>query len=105
MPRDALVGNAADPEQVRTGRHREKTAQQQYLDDLRELASTPAGERFITRLLADAGVFRLSHGPDSVATAFREGERNAGLKLMNALVQADRTAAARILTASLTALE
>jgi hypothetical protein len=56
------------------------------MDDLRRVAATPEGRRFLWRLLGRAGIFRLSFVGDAAGTAFREGERNMGLWVLNDLL-------------------
>ncbi len=65
-------------------------AREQALDDLRRLLADPHGRRVAWRLLGLAGVFRISYLPglDAATVAFREGERNTGLNLLNDLLAA-----------------
>lgn len=51
--------------------------------DLQWLMSHAAGRRIARGFLERAGVFRLSFSPDPLATAFAEGGRNEGLRLLN----------------------
>lgn len=57
-------------------------AQKQVEDDFRWLMRSKTGRRIIWRALGDAGVFRTSFSPDPMLTAFNEGRRDAGLKLL-----------------------
>lgn len=51
--------------------------------DIRWLMSCKQGRRIVWRLLESAGVYRLSYvQSDALTTAFNEGKRNGGLKLM-----------------------
>lgn len=54
------------------------------LDDVREILKTERGRRFLWRVVARAGIYRVSFAGDggTHATAFREGERNMGLWLL-----------------------
>lgn len=65
--------------------------------DLRWLMGDPRGRRIARRLLTEGGVFRLSYTGEPVSTAFREGERNAGLRLLGRLLRAAPEATARIM--------
>lgn len=56
---------------------------QQAVADLREVLATPAGRRFVWRLLTQGGVFRAVAPADAVVMAFREGGRNEALRLLN----------------------
>ena len=67
----------------------EKAAQAQLLaqteiEDFVWLMSDKRGRRIVWRLLSEAGVFRASYVPgiDAMQTAFAEGGRSQGLKLM-----------------------
>lgn len=54
----------------------------QELSDLEWVMSDGRGRRVVWRLLEQAGVFRLSYTGDALSTAFNEGQRNSGLRLM-----------------------
>lgn len=54
------------------------------------ILESPIGRRFLSRLLDETGVYRISHTPnDTHATAFCEGQRNIGLMLFNRAAAAD----------------
>jgi hypothetical protein len=58
------------------------------VSDLVWLMSSKRGRRVVWRLLKNAGVYRLSYSPgDALGTAFNEGNRNQGQRLL-ALIQA-----------------
>jgi hypothetical protein len=101
VPERPLVDNAADAQQVRDGRRKEKDAKQQLSDDLREIVGTPAGKRFIRALLTTTHPFELSHVADPLQTAFREGERNVGQWLIATLIEAEPAMAGAIITTTL----
>lgn len=46
------------------------------------LMGEPQGRRVVHDLLAAAGIWRTSFSPDPYTTAFNEGQRNVGLRLM-----------------------
>lgn len=57
------------------------------VEDLVWLMASKRGRRVMWRLLTNAGVYRLSYTPsDALQTAFNEGQRNSGLRLL-ALLQ------------------
>lgn len=86
----ALVGNAADPRQVKAAKKQERQNREREQTDLQTILESEQGRRFIWKQLCDAGVFRLSFIPgDSHSTAFHEGRRNQGLALMLAVNQLD----------------
>jgi hypothetical protein len=60
----------------------------QELLDLDTLMSTPAGSRFIWRLLTLSGVFRSSFSSDALVMAMNEGQRNLGLRLLGDVMEA-----------------
>lgn len=81
------VGPAADPKAVRKREKDAKRRDQIAADDLRAVMGTPQGRRFVWALLTDARVYSTSfrHGEPVESAVFREGERNAGLKLLDRL--------------------
>lgn len=81
---DALVKNAADPEQVTSAKEKEGRGRDLALDDLHTLLKLPAGRRFLWRLLSLCGVNSLSYlSGDANHTIFREGMRNVGLTVLS----------------------
>lgn len=65
----------------------DKTPEQQEAEweiaDLKWLMSSKKGRRVMWRLLIHAGVYRLSYVPgDALGTAFNEGNRNQGQRLL-----------------------
>lgn len=53
------------------------------VSDLAWLMSSKRGRRVVWRLLKNAGVYRLSYSPgDALGTAFNEGNRNQGQRLL-----------------------
>ncbi len=61
---------------------RSKLTLQIETDDLKWLMSNKRGRRFVTRLLEQAGVYRLSFNTNALTMAFNEGTRNEGLRLL-----------------------
>ena len=56
--------------------------------DLVWLMGNKRGRRVVWRLLNHAGVYRLSYQPgDALQTAFNEGQRNSGLRLIALLTE------------------
>ncbi len=56
--------------------------------DFKWILSNRRGRRFIWRLLEQAGVFRTSFTSDPHSTAFNEGQRNAGLRILDLINRA-----------------
>lgn len=79
MTKDALVGNAADEEQVAEAQEKELRGRELELEDLRFVLGTPQGRRMIWRYLSRCGVYQTSFSENTNTTYFREGERNIGL--------------------------
>jgi len=89
MPEKALVGNAADPEQVRRAGERSLSFRQQELNDLAYVLSSRQGRRFLWRQLCEAGVFKSSFHQSGSVVYFNEGRREVGLKLLADLTEVD----------------
>ena len=87
----ALVGNAADEEQVKEAKKKEKRGRERDLEDLGVVLSGPAGRRFVWRYLGACGVFKTSMTGDSY-TYFNEGRRDVGLQLLADVMEADPNA-------------
>ena len=56
-------------------------------DELLWLMSDAKGRRFIWRRLAEAGIYRSTFTGDALTSAFKEGERNVGIRLMTLILQ------------------
>lgn len=61
---------------------REREAAAQAADDLAFVMSDPRGRRFMWRLLGATGMYAASFNHSGSITAFNEGQRNIGLKLV-----------------------
>lgn len=53
--------------------------------DIRWLMSSKRGRRIVWRLLSQAGVFQPVFHPTAMMMAFKEGHRNYGLQMLNAV--------------------
>lgn len=49
---------------------------------LQEIMAFRRGRAFVYRILEQCGIYRTSFASDAMAMAFREGERNVGLRLL-----------------------
>lgn len=79
----SAVANAGDPKQVKEGAKIEKRTRNQELSDLRFVMESKTGRRFFFALLSSHGIYELSYTRgDTHETAFREGMRNIGNKLL-----------------------
>lgn len=66
----------------------ERVEKQEALNDTIAVMQTPAGRRYIWRLLEHARVFGSSYAHQSNQTFFREGQRNMGLWIFDELLKA-----------------
>lgn len=65
--------------------------------DLKWLMADPRGRRIARRLLEQGGLWRSSFTPDPQVTAFNEGVRAAGLRLLDVLMRAAPEVTARVI--------
>lgn len=79
-PIDAVAQELTDGQTAGANRL-EKTAE----DDLKWLMSDKRGRRIVWRFLSDAGVYRSSFATNALVMAHREGERQVGLTLLQAV--------------------
>jgi hypothetical protein len=70
--------NAADEEQVKGRKEKQKRRDILTQGALKVLMSTPEGRAWLWELLARCGVFRLSFSTDALIMAFNEGKRDIG---------------------------
>lgn len=96
---DALVGNPADPEQVKSAQAIERVRDQQHANDIREFYALPVGRRLLDWLFEMTGLFHTSFDTDALRMAFNEGQRNVGIRVLADLTAAQPTAFAEMLTA------
>lgn len=80
--------NSADEKQVKEKEKAVKKKINQDIADIKWQMSTPQGRRVMWRLLSDAGIFSASFVPrDASQTAFNEGRRSYGTKLLVVIMQ------------------
>lgn len=84
----SYVKNAADKEQVKSAKFKERNRRNQELKDVIAVMDMPAGRRFIWRYLEKCGVYRQSYTGNS-ETFFREGSRSIGLNLLGDIMDAN----------------
>ena len=82
------VKNAADENQIKIDREKNKFKQDTEDNDLKFLLASDQGRRFIWNMLEKCGVFKSSFTGSS-ETFFLEGPRNIGLKLMSDIMRVD----------------
>lgn len=76
------MANAADEKQVKEAEKREKHSRGSELRDFRSVMETKYGRRVVNDLLMFCGVLKTSFNNSGSVTAFNEGQRNVGLKLL-----------------------
>lgn len=82
-PRDEVSYDAADPVQVRQRQLAAKRREKDDRDTIVALLGTPNGRRWFADLLASCHIYSTSFDHDATVMAFREGERNVGLRLLS----------------------
>jgi hypothetical protein len=80
--------NAADRKNVRAAEKAAKREAQERHNLLVATMSSTSGRKWIHDLLFSCHVFRASFSNDPLEMAFREGERNVGLRILDDLMQA-----------------
>lgn len=92
MTERMLVGNAADPKQVKRAKQLLRHRQERERADLQSVASSVQGRRVLWKWLCESAVFQQSFVPGQMdLTAFNEGRRRLGLGLMLDLAEIDVT--------------
>jgi len=76
------VRNAADRKQIKKAKQAERARLERERNEDLAVWSTVAGRAYTRRLLAECGVFRTSMAADPHWTAYNEGGRNVGLRLL-----------------------
>lgn len=81
-----MTFNAANPDQVKNRKRRERRARERKASDMRFVMSSKEGRRFVYGLLVDCGIYKSSFTVvNGLSVAFNEGTRNVGLKLLASL--------------------
>ncbi len=70
----------------------------QFISDLKDVMASKPGRKLLSEMLKKAGVFGGGFIENERAMYFREGERNAGLRLLNDMMEADNSAYIKMLT-------
>lgn len=79
--KEAFVKNAADVDQVREAKRKERWAHEDHISDMAWILSDVRGRRVLWKYLEHCGLFQTSFTGNST-TFFNEGMRNIGLKLI-----------------------
>lgn len=76
--------NIADPVKVRGRNNRLKAREELRLRLISDFLGNKDGREWMYELLSDCHIYHPSHVPgDPYSTAFREGERNIGLRILS----------------------
>jgi hypothetical protein len=87
MTERPLVGNAADPKQVKDARKRERTNREGELEDVRAILDTPAGKRFLWRLLDHCKISESVFSP-SAHIYYNSGMQDVGHFVLGEIMEA-----------------
>ena len=85
----SLVRNAGDVQQIRKAEQKSRLRIKEELADIRALIESPVGRRFFWRYLGICGINQESFVPGAPdSTAFNEGKRNIGNRLLSDIMEA-----------------
>jgi hypothetical protein len=84
---EELVKNAADPSQVRSAKKGRAIARDTELNEMRYVVAHKLGRSFLKRWLRECSMDQTTYTGNGWA-AFKEGERNIGLKMKAELIEA-----------------
>lgn len=85
----AMVGNAADPEQVKKAEKKELRGRDQELNDWSATFDTPQRRRILRKILAYCGVHHTVLGPNDSVTNFNAGKQDVGHFIEAQILEAD----------------
>ena len=83
-----MTYNAASRKDVRRLEKQSRIEERQRLDTIRVLMSTTAGRQWVYDRLSQCHVFASSFSLNAYESAFKEGERNVGLQILNDVMMA-----------------
>lgn len=89
MSEDEEPYNAGSAKQVRARGRKEAKLEAQATEDLKALLESPAGRRFLWRLLGKCGVWQTSFHPSGQQFAANEGRRGVGVELVTEIIETD----------------
>ncbi len=75
-------------EKKKDKKERSKHKRDRELADIRCVAKTPEGRRFVWRILSNAGIFRINGIQESIGMARFEGRREGGIEILNDVMAA-----------------
>jgi hypothetical protein len=78
----------SDERKVRQQRREARVIRRGQLEQLVKFMQDPHGRKYIYDLLASVGIYSTTFSANALTMAFREGERNIGLRLVADLTEA-----------------
>ncbi len=83
--------DAGEPSKVQKGKQKARNRRDVEVDGLRQILATRHGREFIWDIIVEAGVYDASFcGEETHRTAFFEGKRDIGLRLIKKVFTADK---------------
>src|SRR5580698_4706023 len=80
-----MPDNAADRKSIRAKEKQVKITEALHAAVIREVMSTTQGRAWIWSILSDCHIFHTTFTGDALSSAFSEGERNIGQRLLNTI--------------------
>lgn len=87
--KEALVKNASDAKQIQAAGSKAKMRQEALKERIKAQLSTRMGRRYVWDILDFCGIYDTTFRHDTHQTAFAEGARMVGLKLLKELRDVD----------------
>jgi hypothetical protein len=88
MTKPQAVMNAGDPEQVKAAAERQRDRADLEKEDLLVLLASPAGKRFLIKILGACNVWDVGHYEAGLMT-YMKGARDIGTTLLREILLAD----------------
>ena len=85
---DKTPYDAGDEGQVKKKKTKAQIHKEQNREDLKAILDMPGGRRFLWKLLEECGVYKISFIGEPYQTAFNEGKRQIGLRLIEDIFDA-----------------
>lgn len=87
QPNSAIITNVASPKQIETAGKKQRTVEQQQLDDMRAVLDMPEARRFLWRLLGHCRVNQSVFEPNS-RMAYNSGMQDVGHFVLGEITKA-----------------
>lgn len=87
-PREIEAFDASNPSQVKKQQREANRREKERREVVAAILATPAGRNWMWELLSSTHIYESSYvGGDAMAMAFREGERNIGLQVLDLITR------------------